>query len=334
MLKSKKFWIILVVIALIISGAVWYLKSKSGQVVYTTETAKKGTLVRTVSVTGTLKSDQQADLAFEVGGILRDVKVAVGDKVKKGQLLAVLDPRTYYGDLKAAQEDVNIQEETVDLHRRKWDDLKPEERETYKATVRKYKAMLNSAQQQLAKTRMYSPMEGIITAVDIEEGEIAVLNTAIITVMKEGELEIEANIPEADIANVALDQNVKLTFDALSLKDVFWGKISFIYPASTVIQDVVFYKVKIQMDSVDSRLKPGMSCDADINTFEKNNVIIIPSRAVKTDGNKNYVEILKEGNITERKNIEVGTDGDDGLVEIKSGLAEGDKVITFIKKQE
>lgn len=332
MFRSKKFWIILIIIVLIIGGVVWYSKSKSGQVVYTTETAKKGTLTRTVSVTGTLKSDTQADLAFEVSGILRDIRVKVGDQVKKGQMLAVLDPRTYFGDFKAAEEDVKIQDETLDLNRRHWDDLKPEEKAIYKATVRKYKAALNSAGQQLAKTRMYSPMEGIITAVDVEEGEIATLNSAIITVMKEGALEIEANVPEADIAKVIVGQNVKITFDALSLNDVFSGKISFIYPASTVIQDVVFYKVKIQSDSVDPRLKPGMSCDTDINTFEKTGVIIIPSRAVKKDGTQNYVDILKEGNITERKNVEIGTEGDDGLVEIKSGLKEGDNVVTFVKK--
>lgn len=332
MFKSKKFWIILTIIVLAIAGIVWYSKSKGVQVVYTTETARKGTLVRTVSVTGTLKSDQQADLAFEVSGILRDIKVKVGDQVKKGQLLAVLDPRTFFGDFKAAEENVNIQQETLDLNRRHWDDLKPEEKATYKATVRKYQAALNSAGQQLAKTRMYSPMEGIVTAVDVEEGEIATLNSAIITVMKEGALEIDVNVPEADITKIIVGQNVKLTFDALSLKDVFNGKISFIYPASTVIQDVVFYKVKIQMDSIDLRLKPGMSCDADINTFEKTGAIIIPSRAVKTNGGQDYVEILKEGDITERKNVETGVDGDDGLVEIKSGISEGDNVITFVKK--
>ena len=321
----------MIIIILVIVGGAWYSKSKSNQPVYTTETAKKGTLTRTVSVTGTLKSESQADLAFEVSGILQNIKVKVGDKVKKGQLLATLDPRTFFGDFKAAQEDVKIQEETIDLNRRHWDDLKPEEKATYKATVRKYKAMLNSAGQQLAKTRMYSPTEGIVTAVDADEGEIAVLGTAIITVMKEGDLEIEANVPEADIAKVALGQNVKITFDALSLNDVFNGKISFIYPASTVIQDVVFYKVKIQMDSLDSRLKPGMSCDTDINTFEKENVIIAPSRAVKKNGGT-YVEILKGENVVERKNVELGTEGDDGLVEIKSGLAEGDNVITFVKK--
>lgn len=321
----------MIIIVLIIVGVVWYFKSRNNQPVYTTEAVKKGTLVRTVSVTGTLKSDQQADLAFEVSGILQDIKVEVGDKVRKGQLLATLDPRTFYGELKAAQEDVKIQDETIDLNRRHWDDLKPEEKAIYKATVRKYKAIAGAAQQQLAKTRMYSPMEGIVTSVDMDEGEIATMNTAVITVMKEGVFEIEANVPEADIAKVALGQNVQLTFDALSLKDIFNGKISFIYPASTVIQDVVFYKVKIQLDSIDPRLKPGMSCDVDINTFEKNNVLIVPSRAVKTNGG-NYVEILKEDNTVERKNVEIGTDGDDGLVEIKSGISEGDKVITFVKK--
>jgi len=332
MLRSKKFWIILIVIILIIVGIVWYSKSKSGQPVYTTEAAQKGTLVRTVSVTGTLKSDTQADLAFEVSGILRDIKVKVGDQVKKGQLLATLDPRTYYGELQSAQEDVSIQKKTLSSQKRHRDTYDSYQIKAQRENIEKYEAIVSSAYQQLAKTRMYSPMEGITTAVDVDEGEIATMNSAIITVMKDGALEIEANVPEADIAKVALGQNVKITFDALSLNDVFNGKISFIYPASTVIQDVVFYKVKIQLDSLDPRLKPGMSCDTDINTFEKENVIIIPSRAVKKDGTQNYVDVLKEGNITERKNVEIGTDGDDGLVEVKAGLAEGDKVITFVKK--
>jgi macrolide-specific efflux system membrane fusion protein len=75
-----------------------------------------------------------------------------------------------------------------------------------------------------------------------------------------------------------------------------------------------------------------MSCDIDVKTAEKNNVLMIPIRATKTEGSQKFVDILKADNILERKKVEIGLEGDGGMVEVKSGLQVGEKVVTFIKE--
>jgi len=106
-------------------------------------------------------------------------------------------------------------------------------------------------------------------------------------------------------------------------------------PAATIIQDVVYYKVKLKLDRDEPRLKEGMSTDVDIKTDERNNAVFIPLRAVKNENGGKFVEILKDEKnaVAEKKTVTTGMEGDDGLVDIKSGLSGGEKVVTLTKTQ-
>ncbi|EKD46656.1 MAG: Efflux transporter, RND family, MFP subunit [uncultured bacterium] len=96
------------------------------------------------------------------------------------------------------------------------------------------------------------------------------------------------------------------------------------------MQGVVYYKIKLKLNTLDVRVKPGMSLNIDINTAEKNDVIMIPNRAIKIENNKKFVDVLKvDGITTEKVFIETGLEGDEGMVEVKSGLKGGEKVVTF-----
>ena len=95
--------------------------------------------------------------------------------------------------------------------------------------------------------------------------------------MEEGDWEIEVDVAESDIVEVKEGQEVQLTFDALDSDEIFYGRVERIDPASTVIQDVVYYKVEISLEEVDSRFKRGMS----IGIGSKRSVAIIPNRLVR-----------------------------------------------------
>jgi HlyD family secretion protein len=175
-------------------------------------------------------------------------------------------------------------------------------------------------------------VNGIITEVNNKAGEIlgtGVIKESFSRVMSL-DMIIESKVPESDIVKVKLGQHAKVTFDALSADDVFDSEIIEIDPASTTIQDVVYYNIKLKLNTVDVRIKPGMSSNIDIATAEKNDVLSIPQRAIKTQGSKKYVDVLLPDNTTKQVNIETGLQGDEGMVEITKGLNGNEKVVTFV----
>jgi HlyD family secretion protein len=328
--KKKITWIVIAIL-LIVVGVIIYFKNREGNPEYTTETVRRGNIIRTVSATGIFKSTQEVNLAFQVSGKVKKINAEVGDYVKKGEILAFLDQTEALSLLRQYQADLQVQEDALLLKRRNWDDLKPEERDSAKASVNKYKALIEGSRAKIRKNIIYASQDGIITKVDVEEGETVMANSPIITVIKEGEWEIEADVAESDITEVSLGQKVQLTFDALDSSEIFKGEVIKIDPASTLIQDVVYYKVKIKLEKKDKRLKRGMSVDADIITYRKDDVLLIPTRAIKKDGSKKYVEILEEKNKKKKAYIETGISGDEGETEIIKGLVADQEVITFSK---
>lgn len=326
-IRKKLIWII--IIALVAGGVFWYFKTRKPEIQYTTEEVKRGSVSQTVSVTGEVLPEKQVDLAFETIGKVTAVNVEIGNEVTKGRLIAKIDGGVTEAQLRQAEEDLAIQQENLDLMRRKWDDYKPEEKEAQKATVRKYQSAAQVIREQLKKTELRSPIDGIVTKINIDMGESVAANTAAVTVIRKNDFEIESDVPESDIIKVKVDQSAVITFDAFPSENKFSAKVVGIEPASTVIQDVVYYKVKLKLDNPDPRIKAGMSADVDINIEEKKDVLKVSEIAVKKEnGNKTVQVLLNEGQ-TKTVPVETGLRGDDGTVEIVSGLKEGDTVITF-----
>ena len=330
MRKYKKRIIWTIIILAVVAGGIFAFKSKKTKTTYTTEEAKRIDVKQTVSVTGTINPENIISLAFKVSGIVKEMKVDVGDTVEERQPLAKLDPDTLFWDVKQAEQDIEYQDETLSNMKDNRDTYDKDARDAQRALVKKYEYALMSAKTKISYTSLFAPISGTIIKRSVDPGETAVANTNVLTIA-EGEMEIEANVPESDIIKVALGQKADISFDAFPANVKFETSIFKIEPASTVIQDVVYYKIKLSLDNVDEKIKPGMSCDVDIKTAEKKNAIAIPLRAVKTEGDKKYVEILKDekNNITEKVFVTTGLEGDDGIVEIVSGLKGGEKVITL-----
>jgi multidrug efflux pump subunit AcrA (membrane-fusion protein) len=136
---------------------------------------------------------------------------------------------------------------------------------------------------------------------------------------------------------------VEITLDAFGDEIVFGGYVDFIEPAETVIQEVIYYKVKSVFSKEDNniayyeKIKPGMTANVTIFTAKKDNVLLCPIRAVLEKTNDlgkriKYSRVLEKGDVREVE-VETGLRGDQGMVEILRGLEEGDEVITFIKEE-
>jgi len=198
------------------------------------------------------------------------------------------------------------------------------------AAVKQAEAKVQSALAQISKTIIRSPISGTVTSQDIKVGEIVTANTKIISIISEDNLEIEANIPEVDIGKISLGNKAKITLDAFS-GEIFSGSIVYVDPAETIIEGVTTYKIKLNFDEEDSRIRSGMTADIDLITAELSDVIIIPQRAVITRDGEKLVNVLIDGEIREIV-IKTGVRSFEGMVEVISGLEEGEEVVVSINK--
>jgi len=199
------------------------------------------------------------------------------------------------------------------------------------ATVKSFEAAYETALNNLDKAVLRAPIAGVIKKVNFKAGEV--IGSPSITSQESFFAEMisydnifEAEVSETDIAKVAVGQKAMLTFDAFP-EETFDAEVISIEPSATIVQDVVDFVVKISMSKNDPRLKDGMSADVDISTAKKENVISIPERAVQDRNGQKIVEVLVDGK-PEDRTVKLGLSGDNGMVEIMSGLNEGDQVIT------
>lgn len=332
MSRLKKYTIWIIILLAIGAGAFYFAASRKSKTEYTAEIASRGNLAQTVSVTGEIVPENQAELGFQVAGEASRVYVDIGDKITKGQRLAQLKAGTQIADLSQAEKALEAQRQTYKHIKDDDDTYSDEERRSQRATVEQYEAAVQEARVNVAKTILYSPIDGVVSQKSINVGEIVAVTDKVFTIIGEGGLELQADVPESDIVKILIGQKADVSFDALPSDEIIPAEVIEIDPASTVIQDVVYYRVKLKYAD-DPRIKPGMSADIDIKTAEKNDVITIPFRAVKTEGDREYVEILKPDNTTEKIFVKTELKGNEGMVEVVSGLNGGESVVTFAKTQ-
>ncbi len=197
------------------------------------------------------------------------------------------------------------------------------------AAVARARAGLALAEANLNDVIIKAPVDGLITEVNNKVGEQNSLTEPVIKMIGDSKLEIEADIPESDVAKIKIGQLAEITLDSFGDETIFKGTVTFVNPAEKVIQDVVYYQVKIQFNENIESVKPGMTANLTIETNHVDNAIRVPLRAVKQKDSQKYVEVLVNDQPQE-KNVVTGIRGDE-YIEIISGLTVGEEVITFIK---
>jgi HlyD family secretion protein len=194
------------------------------------------------------------------------------------------------------------------------------------AEVKQAEANLSQSRAKLSKSVLRAPVAGLITAMEKEEGELAPANALVVSMISENNFQVEANVSETEIAKVKLQDGAEMTLDALGPEEKFEGKIIEIDPAETVVSGVIYYKIKSVFNAKNERIKPGMTVNLDIVTNRKENVLSLPYFVIKQSNGNKYVEVLKNGQV-EKKTVQTGLEGET-MVEINSGLSEGEKVIS------
>jgi len=202
-----------------------------------------------------------------------------------------------------------------------------------KGQILSAQGQVDAARAALGNLIIVAPTSGTITQVNIKVGQQASALSEAIVLQNISDLHVEANISEANIASLRLNQLIDYTFDALGPDQHFQGKILTINPASTVISGVVNYKVKGSLENI-AGIKPGMTVNMTILVTQKSDVLAIPYSAIINRNNKQYVRVIDNPNGKTYHEVEIttGLQADGGLVEVLSGLIGGEEVVTYIKK--
>jgi RND family efflux transporter MFP subunit len=210
-------------------------------------------------------------------------------------------------------------------------EARPPDLQAAQAQVISAQGQVDAAQVAYNNTILRAPTAGTITQVDTRVGEQAIASQPVMILQDVDNLYVEASVSEADIASIKTGQPVDYTFDAFGPDRRFTGKVETVNPASTVISGVVNYKVTASVEAA-SEIKPGMTANMTVLVAEKDAVLAVPSNAILNKNGGKYVRVVDNPKQKTYQEVEVqtGLNADGGMVEIVSGLSEGQEVVIDI----
>ncbi len=177
------------------------------------------------------------------------------------------------------------------------------------------------------KTLLRAPFSGQISSKHVEVGETIQTGQKIMDFLGASGFIIEASVPEADVTKLEKGALAEVTLDAYSDEIIFPARLTLIEPASTEIEGVPTYKTTFVFENQDPRLRSGLTANVTIKRLSKQNVLIVPARAITTeDGGPFVTRILPNGN-TEKVSVKTGNRSGNREVEIIEGLEEGDRIM-------
>lgn len=215
---------------------------------------------------------------------------------------------------------INTQSQTIALQKAKLN--------SQEAHIKQLEADIALVNAQLNNALLRSPINGVVTRVNIDPGEVAGPNETIVSIISENNLEVETDVPELDIAKIKVGNPTRITFDAIE-NETFDGVVTSIEPAETIIDGVVNFKVKVNIIKSDMRIKSGLTANLTIETAKKENILAIPSIAITTNADGVFVQKIENKN-TISIPVRIGFRGQNGMVELISGLSEGDIIVLSI----
>jgi macrolide-specific efflux system membrane fusion protein len=299
-----------------------------------------------VKATGVIKPmvGAQVNVGSSASGVVTHLYVRIGDRVQKGQLLAMLDSRELVAkrdaDVAALQlARANLNYAQTDLRRKQELNaaqiIAPSEldvaTQAYAVAEQQYnqaQANLQDATTQLGYTQIFAPITGVVSAVSTEEGETVTAGFAtpnFLTLLDLSRLEVWAYVDEMDIGRIRIGQNASFTVDTYGDHE-FEGQVSAIYPEPQIRNNVVDYVTVVRFKPPPQYiLRPEMTTTTTIDIARHKGVLTLPLRAVRSEGGRQYVT-CRHGSANERRWVGTGM-RDDSYWEITGGLQEGEEVV-------
>lgn len=195
------------------------------------------------------------------------------------------------------------------------------------AEIAQAQASVDSIIAKIENAKIVAPISGTITQFDAKVGQLASPSTPLISIMSSGGYEVDSGVSETDIGKISVGNKVTMTLDAFT-NETFTGSVFYIAPAETNTGGVISYQVKISFDRLDPRLKSGLTANIDIQTKNKDNVLILPQYAILQNDQGTFVETLENDKIKQNL-VKLGIQDQKGNVEVISGVIEGEQVLNI-----
>ena len=354
-MNTKSIFAAVLLAAAIITGC-----SSEQKVTYNSAPAQRQDISTSITATGTIEPVTEVEVGTQVSGIIDKIYVDYNSEVKRGQIIAELDKTNLLSKLASAQSnlsnaksDLAFQTANFKRYQTLYDKglVSTNDYENAKLTydkatqtVRVQQQAVQEAQTNLGYATITAPIDGVVLAKKVEEGQTVASSmttpTLFIIAQDLTDMRVIADIDEADIGGVKEGQRVSFTVDAFP-DDTFEGEVTQVRQQATTTSNVVTYAVVISARNDDLKLKPGLTANVTIYTMEKQDVLSVPTKALRfapneaimTDSEKiEDVESsnkvwTKEGDTFKAHAVEIGvTNGT--LTEIMSGISEGTDVLT------
>jgi HlyD family secretion protein len=359
-MKNKKIWMgvgalaIVVLVAWLHSGG-----KKEEKVEFETAKVERQSIHTSITATGTIEPVTSVTVGTQVSGIVAHLYVDYNSIVKKGQVIAELDKTNLISELNRARADLSSAQSTLNYQRANYNRYKTlyekglvsaDEFESNRLNYEKARQSVASSQESVRKAEtnlgyatITSPIDGVVLSKSVEEGQTvaASFNTPeLFTIAQDlTNMRVIADIDEADIGGVKEGQRVSFTVDAFP-DDKFEGAVTQVRQQATTSSNVVTYEVVISAPNNDLKLKPGLTANVTIFTMEKDNILALPSKALRftpnealLKGDQQIADVeapakvwTLEGNTFKAHRVETGV-SNGMMTEIVSGVKEGTEIL-------
>ncbi|MDI6802988.1 MAG: efflux RND transporter periplasmic adaptor subunit [Bacteroidota bacterium] len=312
-MKKKLIYISTALIVIIVALYFFVFRGSSEEIKYRTEKISKGDVVVQVRATGTVNPVQTVQVGSQVSGTLAKIYVDFNSIVKAGQIIAQIDPTFLAASVKESEANLERVQAQVNEAKRNLNrfielfskalvsqaemDAAQTNYETSLAQLKQAEASLDRARVNLRYATIKAPIDGVVISRDIDVGQTvaASLQAPKLFVIANDlkKMQVEANVDEADIGNIQIEQDVTFTVDAHSGKE-FKGTVTQIRLAPQTVQNVVTYTVIIEVPNPDLKLMPGMTATVSILIDEKNDVLRVPAIALRFQPPAEVVEKIEK----------------------------------------
>lgn len=363
---NKKKWMLIVACVVVLAAIVYALmggKKEAPVMDYETARVEKATIGNSVTATGTIEPVTKVEVGTQVSGIIDKIYVDYNSVVHKGQIIAELDKTNLMSELNSAKSNLAGAKSDLDYQRANYKRIKAlydkelvsgNEYDTAllslrqaESTYAQRKEAVSKAQTNLGYAIITSPIDGIIISKAVEEGQTVAASYStptLFTIAQDlTDMRVIADVDEADIGEVEVGQRVSFTVDAYP-GETFEGQVTQVRLEATTESNVVTYEVVISASNKDLKLKPGLTANVTIFTLERNNIVSVPTKALRFTPTKEMLNPgekiedcqgahkvwVREGKTLKAYAVKTGiTNGT--RTQIVSGIKEGAEVIVEMK---
>lgn len=361
MKKGMKTGIVLLLVAVVAVAAFRLLRKDSKpKTAYNSATVRRGTLVHSVTATGTIEPIIQVEVGTQVSGIIDRIYVDYNSIVKKGEVIAEIDRSTLEAELESSTATLESNKTEYEYQEKNFARIKglhdkgmvsdtDFETAEYnynkaKSAYDKSKADMFKVRQNLGYATITAPIDGVVIGREVEEGQTVAASfetPTLFTIANDlSRMRVIADVDEADIGGVVEGQQATFTVDAFP-EDVFKGSVTQVRLQPTTESNVVTYEVVVDAPNPDLKLKPGLTANLTIYTMQKDSVLLVPLKALRflpenapepvADSANPRARVLWTQSPQGLQPVNVTTGDNDGIfAEITGDIKEGDKVVTGV----